>query len=37
VGDGVLALREVQPEGRGAMDAGAWWRGARLAPGDRLG
>lgn len=36
-GDGVLELVEVQPEGKGRMDAGAWSNGARLAPGARLG
>jgi methionyl-tRNA formyltransferase len=35
--DGALQLLVVQPEGRAPMDAGAWARGARLAPGDRLG
>ena len=33
-GDGVLALVEVQPEGKAAMAAGAWAAGYR---GDRLG
>ena len=36
-GAGVLALRRVQPEGRGPMDATDWVRGARLPPGTRLG
>jgi methionyl-tRNA formyltransferase len=36
-GEGVLRLVEVQPEGKGVQDAEAWVRGARLAPGDRLG
>ncbi len=32
-GDGALLLREVQPESKGRMDAAAWARGARVAPG----
>jgi methionyl-tRNA formyltransferase len=36
-GEGALELLEVQPEGKGAMVAGDWARGAHLAPGDRLG
>lgn len=36
-GEGLLELVRVQPEGREAMDARDWWRGARLAPGARLG
>lgn len=36
-GGGLLLLEEVQPENGRAMPAGAWARGARLAPGDRLG
>ena len=36
-GDGVLELRLVQPEGRRAMPGGDFARGARLAPGARLG
>jgi methionyl-tRNA formyltransferase len=36
-GEGSLELVEVQPEGRGAMDASAWVRGARPAEGERLG
>ena len=36
-GVGALALRRVQPEGRGAMDATAYLNGARLAPGTVLG
>jgi hypothetical protein len=27
----------VQPEGRGAVEAAAWVRGARPGPDDRLG
>jgi methionyl-tRNA formyltransferase len=34
---GALALRIVQPEGRGPLPAADWARGARLEPGDRLG
>ncbi len=36
-GQGWLALHRVQPEGRAALDAASWARGARLAPGERLG
>ncbi len=36
-GDGLLELLRVQPEGRESMDARDWWRGARRAPGERLG
>lgn len=36
-GDGAVELLRVQPEGRQAVDAGAWVRGARLEPGDSLG
>lgn len=37
-GDGAgLRLVEVKPEGRGAMPAEEWLRGARPAPGERLG
>jgi methionyl-tRNA formyltransferase len=32
-----LRLLTVQPEGRQPMDAGAWLRGVRPGPGDRLG
>jgi len=32
-----LALERVQPEGRAAMSGAAWWRGARLQGGVRLG
>ncbi len=35
-GRGALALERVRPEGRGEMDAAAWARGARVAPGDRF-
>jgi methionyl-tRNA formyltransferase len=39
VGAGVGAVRlvEVAPAGRKRMDAAAWARGARFAPGERLG
>ncbi len=36
-GEGVVALRRVQPESRSPLSADAWLRGAHLAPGDRLG
>jgi len=36
-GDGVVELVCVQPEGRRAMAGGDFARGARLAPGERLG
>ena len=36
-GRGLLELRSVQPEGKPAMDADAWARGARPADGERLG
>ena len=36
-GAGVLRLVDVQPEGKPVQEAGAWARGARLQPGDRLG
>jgi methionyl-tRNA formyltransferase len=36
-GSGALHLLRVQPAGRGAMAAADWWRGVRLAPGQRLG
>jgi methionyl-tRNA formyltransferase len=36
-GDGVVELVTVQPEGRRAMSGSDFARGARLAPGDRLG
>jgi methionyl-tRNA formyltransferase len=36
-GDGPVELLEVQPEGRGRLEAGAWANGARWRPGDRLG
>jgi len=35
-GGGAVALGTVQPEGRASMDAIAWVRGLRLAPGDRF-
>lgn len=35
-GTGALGLRDVQPEGKRRMTAGAWVRGADVAPGDRL-
>ena len=34
---GALRLRRVQPEGRPAMAAAEWLRGARPLPGERLG
>jgi methionyl-tRNA formyltransferase len=36
-GAGSLRLVRVQPEGRAALDAEAWVRGARPLPGERLG
>jgi methionyl-tRNA formyltransferase len=36
-GDAGLHLRTVQPAGGRRMAAEEWWRGARLAVGDRLG
>lgn len=36
-GEGALELVEVQPEGRAPQPAEAWLRGARPAPGERLG
>ena len=35
--EGALRLLAVQPESKGRMDAGSWARGARLAPGQKLG
>ncbi len=32
---GLLALIDVQPEGKARQAAAAWWRGARLGPGAR--
>jgi methionyl-tRNA formyltransferase len=36
-GTGAIAIRQVQPEGKGPMSAEEWWRGARLPVGSRLG
>ncbi|MDA8366246.1 MAG: methionyl-tRNA formyltransferase [Actinomycetota bacterium] len=36
-GGGRFVLDRVQVEGRQAVDAGAWWRGARAQPGELLG
>lgn len=36
-GAGALALRVVQPEGKGPVAADAWLRGARVEPGEVLG
>ena len=36
-GDGVLSLLEVQPEGKGRMQASAWRNGAQVSSGDFLG
>lgn len=36
-GSGAVALRQVQPEGKGPMSAEEWLRGARLPVGSRLG
>jgi len=36
-GRGAVAITRVQPEGKAAMSAEDWLRGARIAPGSRLG
>ncbi|WP_296665890.1 methionyl-tRNA formyltransferase [Demequina sp.] len=36
-GSDPVALSTIAPAGRKPMDAGAWWRGARLAEGAQLG
>lgn len=36
-GDGIVLLREVQPEGKSKRSAQEWINGARLQPGERLG
>lgn len=36
-GEGAVDITRVQPEGKGAMDAGDWLLGARIAPGSVLG
>ena len=36
-GEGALELMVVQPEGKPAMSAADWLRGARPLPGERLG
>jgi methionyl-tRNA formyltransferase len=36
-GEGALELLEVRAAGRRPMDVASWLRGARLAPGERLG
>jgi len=35
-GEGLVEIRSIKPSGRGAMDAKAWLRGARLLPGARF-
>jgi methionyl-tRNA formyltransferase len=35
-GEGALCVTKVKPEGRAAMAAGEWARGARLTAGDRI-
>lgn len=35
--DGAVELGQVAPQGRKWMDASAWWRGARLESGIRMG
>lgn len=35
-GEGAVEITRVQPEGKGAMDAGDWLLGARIAPGTVL-
>ncbi|MEX3017019.1 methionyl-tRNA formyltransferase [Gymnodinialimonas hymeniacidonis] len=36
-GEGAVEITQVQPEGKGPMAAEDWLRGARIAPGDRIG
>jgi methionyl-tRNA formyltransferase len=36
-GDGPLGLLEVQPEGKGRQEAGAWFNGTHWTEGERLG
>ncbi len=36
-GDGLVLVRNVQPEGKKAMPASAFWQGAHLKIGDKLG
>ncbi|MEM7721691.1 MAG: methionyl-tRNA formyltransferase [Pseudomonadota bacterium] len=36
-GDGAVEIVQVQPEGKGPMLSADWLRGARIAPGDRVG
>ena len=36
-GDGAVEIVQVQPEGKGPMFTQDWLRGARIAPGDRVG
>jgi methionyl-tRNA formyltransferase len=36
-GRGAVRLREVQPAGKRMLPAADWARGARPAPGERLG
>lgn len=36
-GEGALELLDVKPDGKGAMNAREWLRGARLEPGARFG
>jgi len=35
-GENILALLQVQPEGKKAMSAWSWWQGARLKIGDKI-
>ena len=35
-GEGALLLKKLKPEGRGALSAADWARGARLQPGERF-
>jgi methionyl-tRNA formyltransferase len=35
-GEGLVEIRSIKPSGKGAMDAKAWLRGARLPPGVRF-
>lgn len=36
-GSGAVVLTRVKPAGKRELEARAWWNGARLAPGERLG
>ncbi len=36
-GEGAVDITQVQPEGKGPMEAADWLRGARIEPGDKVG